>query len=248
MDSVQLLKKLDFDEKEIRVYLILLSLGPSSVRKIGQASDINRGTTYDILKKLMKQGLISYFHKDKKQYFVAEDPIKLEQLLDNRLNELNELKDTVKVSLPELRSIYNRGGDKPVVRYFEGATGVRQILQDILDTVEKSEKKEYLVYSSADIRGQLYEQFPNFTKERIKRKINCKVIALGAGGDEQLLSERKWLAKIDGSPSYTIIYPSKTAHICFGRQRGEGLLGVVVHDEAIAQTQKLIFEKLWQTL
>ncbi len=67
MDVVQILKKLGFDEKDIRLYLILLSLGPSPVRKVAQATGINRGTAYDILKQLVKQGLVVYYHKEKNQ-------------------------------------------------------------------------------------------------------------------------------------------------------------------------------------
>ncbi|MDP3244484.1 MAG: helix-turn-helix domain-containing protein [bacterium] len=246
MNVVQILKKLGFDEKEIRVYMILLSLGPSPVRKIAVTTDINRGTTYDILKNLMRQGMVSYFHKDKKQYFVVEDPVKLEQLVANRLGELTELKETMRDYLPELRSLYNRGDNKPVARYFEGSKGVRQILNDVLESLSKAEKKEYFVYSSSDIREHIYDEFPNFVKERIARGIFCKTIALGEGGKEHPLSERKWLTKDKGSPSYTIIFPPKTAYICWGPK--QELLGVVINDAAIAKTQQLIFEKLWQTL
>ncbi len=46
------LQKLGLGEKEIAVYLALLSHGPSSVRKIAGISGINRGTTYDCLRAL----------------------------------------------------------------------------------------------------------------------------------------------------------------------------------------------------
>lgn len=246
MDITQVLKKLDFDEKEIRVYLILLSLGPAPVRKIAQTSGINRGTSYDILKKLMGHGLVGYFQKAKKQYFVAEDPIRLEHLLVNRLSDLAELKEIIKLSLPELRSLYNKGGEKPVVHYFEGAAGVRQILNDVLETAVKSEKKRYFVYSSSGFRDHLYKKFPNFTKERINRGIHCDVVAMGQGGVEDPLAERKWLSKEQGSPSYIIIYPPKVAYFCFNSSKE--ILGVVINDEAIAKTQQMIFEKIWQTI
>ncbi|MCK4799448.1 TrmB family transcriptional regulator, partial [Candidatus Parcubacteria bacterium] len=37
-------------EKEIKIYLALLDLGPSSIRKIAELAKVNRGTSYDILK------------------------------------------------------------------------------------------------------------------------------------------------------------------------------------------------------
>ncbi len=246
MDVVQILKKLGFDEKEIRVYLILLSLGPSPVRKIAQAVGINRGTTYDILKNLMKQGLVVYYHKEKKQYFITEDPAKLERHLEGRLEEMRHLKIKIMAVIPELQSMYNRGGGKPVARYYEGFAGVKNILQDILDTVAREKQKEYFVYSSANVRELLYKKFPHFTKERIARGLAVKVIALGEGGKEDKLSERKWLTTEETAPAYTLIYGSKTAHI--GLNGAENPMGVVVEDANIARTQQIIFERLWNTL
>jgi len=246
MDVVQILKKLGFDEKDIRVYLILLSLGPSPVRKIADSCGINRGTTYDIVKHLMKSGLVAYYHKEKKQYFVAEDPAKLERHLEGRLEEISQLKEKIQLIIPELQSMYNRGGGKPVARYYEGLPGVKRILQDVLTTMSAEKQKEYYVYSSANLRDFLHRSFPQFVKERVKRKIMVKVIALGEGGKEHELSERKLLSKEVSAPAYTLIYGSKTAHIGF--DNASNPLGVVVEDRNIARSQQLIFERLWSTL
>lgn len=246
MDIVQILTKLGFDEKEIRVYLIMLSLGPCPVRKIAQAAGINRGTTYDILKNLMKQGLVIFHHKEKHQHFFAEDPAHLGRHLDGRLEEMRHLKAKIELVLPELQSMYNRGGGKPVARYYEGASGIKSILKDVLETVGKLKQKEYYVYSSAGLRDFLYKGYPKFTEERIKRGIVAKVIALGEGGKEHPLSERKWLTRDSGAPSYTLIYDSKTAHITVDATKSP--LGVVVEDKNIAHTHKIIFEHLWLTL
>ena len=57
MDKVSsVLSKFGLSDKEIEVYLTLLSLGPAPVRKIAIESGVNRGTTYDILKKFTKCG------------------------------------------------------------------------------------------------------------------------------------------------------------------------------------------------
>ena len=72
-----ILKKIGLNDKEIRVYLTCLKLGPSSVRKIADNSEVNRGTAYDILRSLISLGLVTYYHQDKHQYFIAEDPARL---------------------------------------------------------------------------------------------------------------------------------------------------------------------------
>ena len=80
----KVLKNLGLNDKEIKIYLACLRLGPSPVRKIAQESGVNRGTAYDILRSLIKLGLVSYYHKDKNQYFIAENPEKLKEALDQK--------------------------------------------------------------------------------------------------------------------------------------------------------------------
>ena len=55
--------------------------------------------------------------------------------------------------------------------------------------------KTYRAYSSAALRDYLYRGFPQFTKERIARRLKVSVIAIGAGGDDQPLAERRWLRR-----------------------------------------------------
>ncbi len=246
MPIVSILKHLGLSEKEIQTYLSVLKLGPSPVRKISEETKINRGTTYDILKSLIGLGLLSYYHKDKHQYFTAEDPEKLKDLLKDKQNTLSKLDNEINRIIPELKSIYNKAGEKPVVKYYEGLIGIKVILQDLLKEVTEADEKEYYVYSSANIRQYLYEALPDFTKQRIKKKIKVKVIALGSGGELHGLDQRKWLSKKEGSPTYILIYKNKTALISVDYFQNP--LGVIIEDEGITQTQKVIFSSLWSSL
>ncbi len=241
------LLKLGLSEKEALIYLTLLSHGPSSVRKLAGISGINRGTAYDCLKALKEHGLVSFFNEESKQCFVAEDPARLQELVVAKQSELERSKASLDEMIPELRSLHDRGGDKPVSRYYEGSQGVRTILLDVLDSVEKSEQKEYCVYSSASVReAGLYDLFPDYTDERIKRGINVKTISLGPGGDHAELSQRKWIKATEGTPTYILLYHGKCAFISLGVSGS--LVGVIIENPGIYATQKLLFDELWKTL
>jgi len=67
----EILRQFGLREKEIKIYLSLLKLGTSSVRKVSSESRINRGTSYDVLKDLIKIGLVSYHEKKSHQYFIC---------------------------------------------------------------------------------------------------------------------------------------------------------------------------------
>src|SRR5579863_3090049 len=111
MEIIPILKQLGFSEKETNVYLTLLKNGPSSVRTLALSSGINRGTTYDILKSLKENGLVSYYHKATKQFFVAEDPSALNTTLEHRIDNLEEVRSHLTQAIPELKSLFNQAGD-----------------------------------------------------------------------------------------------------------------------------------------
>ena len=71
------LKSLDLTDREIAIYLALLELGPASIRDLAAKADINRGSTYETLKILVKKGIVNYLPKGKRRIFQAEDPSRL---------------------------------------------------------------------------------------------------------------------------------------------------------------------------
>lgn len=240
------LKQLGFSAKESAVYLACLRLGPSPVRRVAHGAGINRGTTYDILRSLITQGLVSYYHQEKKQYFIAEDPGKLIEVVRRREEELCGMRKALGDVVPQLRSMHDTAGGKPVARFSEGHAGVKGILSDVIAICRSAEPREYRVYSSAVIREHLYKLYPNFTKDRIKAGIRVKVVALGPGGETRGLDERKWLPTPQPAPTYQIIYPGKFALITI--DGNDAPIGVTIEDGNLAQTQRLLFDALWEKL
>jgi len=241
MEAKSTLKSLGFSDKEAETYIAILSGGPDSVRNIATKAGLNRGTAYDVLKELMRLGAVSFYNKEKKQYFVAEPPEKLMGVVAKRIEELESSRARLTSALPELQSLYDSGGAKPTTKLYEGTDGVRFVLDDVLET-----GAAYCAYSSADLRGVLYESFPGFTKERIGRKIAVRVVAIGSGGGDAELAERRWLSKQENAPTYVLLYGTKIASISLAT---DGKPQVVVTDDvALAQTQRLIFDHLWEFL
>lgn len=246
MEIPHILQQLGFGDKEIKVYLMLLTGGPSSVRKLAKDTDINRGTVYEVLKALQKEGLAGMYQKHKKQFFLAEDPQRLAEVLERRERSVSALKRDLADALPELRSLYVHGGAKPTVKYYEGDKGFAIILDDVLHTMSQQDEKTYRAYSSAALREYLYRGFPNFTKERISRRINVRVIAIGAGGEDQPLAQRRWLSEKHESPTYSIIYGPKVAFLSLAKN--ETPLGIIVEDANVAETERMIFDRVWESL
>ena|SRR3989339_61070 len=254
----ELLNKLGFSDKSAKLYLALLQLGPSSVRKLAEFCELNRGTTYDTLKWLQERGVVTFYQKQTKQYFVAENPEKLLNLAKNQEEELKEAQKRISKAIPELQALYNKGGERPVARYYE-KDEISKILQDVLDTCEETGEMVYRIYSAEGIREYLYDSFDTFSDVRIAKGIAVKVIAMGKGGELRGLDERKWL-KVTRDPhltspykgeeyinnTYIILYPGKTAYVSLNAKKEP--IGVVIENDGVFETQKIIFDNLWKTL
>ena len=243
--DINFLKKLGFSDKEAKVYLALLHLGPSPVRKIAEYSELNRGTTYDALKWLQDQGVVSFFDKESKQYFVAENPNKLHELLHAQEVNLKDVKRQLEGVVPELQALYNNGGNRPVARYFEGEE-LKKILEDVLSVCEKENEKMYRIYSVEGLRKYLYKDFPTFSDARIAKGIAVKAIAIGEGGELRGLDERKWIPQNKSTPTYIFMYPGKTAYISLDAKNEA--IGVVIENDGVCETQKQILDSLWGLL
>lgn len=246
MDIKRTLKRLDLNDKEIAVFLALIRLGPSAVRSVAAEAGVNRGTTYDTLKHLLTQGVVSYYHQDKHQYFVAEPPDRLFALLEERIKREEDTKRELEAARPELEALYATPGEKPSVKYYEGFRGAKTILRDVLLTMSRAKEKEYYVYSSLDLRQYLYQEFPNFNEERVKANIKVKTIALGAGGELHGLDDRRWLSRKESAPTYVLIYDGKVATLALDANRN--IMGIMVENRAIADTEAMIFKALWDKL
>jgi HTH-type transcriptional regulator, sugar sensing transcriptional regulator len=241
--DVTILKKLNLSDKEIKVYLNLLEYGDMSVRNLAELSELNRGTTYDILKRLQEMGLVAYYHHDTKQHFVAEDPEKLLKVISDQKEELKSAEDKIKEIIPILSSLQDKGGNKPVTKFYENKDGLRTILIDVLKSVAETEEKEYYVYSAKNASEDWKKAYPDFTDDRIRRKIKVKAISLAEGGHVSGLDERKWLGTNDISATFIMIYAGKCAFI--SRDSKNMPVGVIVENKMIYETQKIIFLRLW---
>lgn len=244
----ELLHELGFAETDAETYWTLLNLETVSIRRVAQQSGINRGTTYEAIKRLQSAGLVNARRSGQREYYSAESPERIYDLIRDRRKELWHAQQSAQRLIPELLAKKAMPQGRSLVRYYEDDEGVVSILRDVLRTCAKLDVPEYYAYSSRPMRQYLYRKFPEFTERRIREGITVKVIAVGEGGDPAAISERKWIQEPSeaGVSSYTLIYDSKIANISMSSDFAP--YGVVVEDPGAAAMQKLLFERLWKAI
>ncbi|MEK7614797.1 MAG: helix-turn-helix domain-containing protein [Patescibacteria group bacterium] len=244
--SEKTLASVGLRRKDLDIYLCLLKLGTAPLRKIALESGLNRGTTYDTLKRLMDLGLVSFVDAKTHRFFTAEDPKKLTGVATRAEVAAQEARLELEEVIPGLQEMLGWSKHRPSVHYYEGEIGVRDILEDLLKTCTSSLDKMYRVYSSAALRDLILHAWPGYTKTRIQKKIRVKAISVGEGGRTAGLDERKWLSLDREAPTYIFIYAGKTAYVSVDEKHE--LFGVIIDDAAIAHTQTMIFDALWGQL
>jgi len=240
MDYIQALKSFGFTTNEAKVYFACLELGSASAPEIGKRSGMLRTTVYEILKKLLNQGVASYVFKAKVRYFEVVDPQRLVELIDERKQKLLSVVD-------ELIAIKKSVIKKPTIEFFEGKEGLRTILESIL----KDENKEYIALGNneafREVLGIYVEQFIHKRKEK---GIGCRLLIEPGEKTTPLINQdvieqrmTKTISELKTTKAEIFLYANKIAIFTLINNNP---LGVVIEEENIQQLFKTIFEKLWK--
>lgn len=240
-------------EKEARVYLASLELGPSPVQIISQKAKVNRATTYVVIDSLMEIGLMSTYESGKKTFFTAESPERLMDWLKNQELQAQKKIQILANRIPELKSISNDIGNKPKVKYFEGIEGLRAVQQDFVDSLKEGE--EIYVFLPLDdyLATNLKENIKDISEKRVSKNIKTKLIYTSKKG-RQLEYERQERVKnkeykyVDYD-AYPIrggmnVWENKIFMIDYLGKMG----GIVIENKVLAFMMKKIFNLTWNCL
>lgn len=237
------LKQIGLSDKEAKVYLASLELGKASVQDIAKKAGVNRTTAYIMIESLIKRSLLYTAKNGKRLAYVAENPEKILELIQLRKKDFEENEQDIIAILPELKSIYNLGPEKPRIRFFEGKDVAKEIFNDILQTrphsIDEVYSADYLrdVFSKEESEAIHQQMITEKIKQRTlyTRKEGPYETAL-SGSEERFLPQDKFPV-----PANIIIYDKKIALIAL---RGK-LIGVIVESEEISRTMQTMFQLAW---
>ncbi|MFH1175456.1 MAG: helix-turn-helix domain-containing protein [bacterium] len=242
MQLQQNLLQLGLDEKEAKVYLAALELGPANIQNLTKKSGIKRSTVYEMIKNLKEMGLMSETTKGKRKLLIAADPENLKKNLVQKERLLAEI-------LPELKSISNIGFIKPKIMFFEGREGLREIYWD---TLKVKNKMEYWVSPIRDIAETVGEDFLiKYIDERVRKNIWIKSLHISNKRIPYKYLDpstyQKTLRQVRISPpnidiANTIaIYDNKVA-VMSSKKEG---FGFIIESVDYANTMKVFYDLLW---
>ena len=246
-----LLKQLDFSEKETGIYLALLELGSAKAKEISRKTGFNRTTIYDICDELMQKGLISKYKKGSSTYFNALEPKHLLTYLDREKEEktktIEKQKQKVSELLPQLMSLQDIFTNKPKVQFFEGEKGMMEAYEDTLTS-----KEIILAYANVETMNEgLPNFFPEYFKRRVENKIFIRAIVPRnklsierATHNQEEMRDTRFLPEEEMTFSPEVnIYGNKML-IASWKEK----MAILIESKELVDLQKLTFELLWKTL
>jgi HTH-type transcriptional regulator, sugar sensing transcriptional regulator len=240
MDISPILQQLGLTERQVKVYLACLELGPSSVLQIAKKAGLKRPTVYLVLDELREKSLILEIPKKTTTFYVAEQPEKI-------LEDLRKKEELFSQVLPSLKALDNKSAQKPVVKFYEGKAELRKLYED--DILQSPEIIFYGVAMSDFIR----DFRSTFEKARkvIFKQNNTKLREIW---NSDVLSKN--YAKQNQSESWQIrllpkelqfegdnaIWQNKVAIISL-----KNYVAMVIESADVAKTHIAMFELAWQS-
>lgn len=166
MEVPETLRDLGLSSPEAKVYIALLELGSSTTGPLIKKCGLYSSVVYYTLESLMKRGLVTYTISGKTKTFIAAQPEKLKELL-------NELELKVDDLIPNLASIQNSEKSKQEIFIYEGLKGAMTVFNDILDKMKEGD--EQLVIGTSK-NSMLSDFFKRWNKKREKLGVKKKII------------------------------------------------------------------------
>jgi sugar-specific transcriptional regulator TrmB len=164
MHQNHILTKIGLTPEQIRIYLALLQLVQGNVSDIAKATGMHRPAIYHHLPALLERGLISRSRNGRRTVFIGESPEHLADVVKRLGEELQE-------AMPNLLATYRGNETQPVIRYFQGAEGIRSAYEDLLRTIKKGD----VVYRYES--PQDYKKYGKYKpREYIDRILNKKEV------------------------------------------------------------------------
>ncbi|NCU41730.1 MAG: hypothetical protein EOM19_03325, partial [Candidatus Moranbacteria bacterium] len=176
MSLLKDLQSIGLDEKEALTYIATLEIGKGTAQEISKKSKVNRPTTYFVLKRLAKWGLVTPQNQEKKQVFFPENPSQIKNILQQQEDALNKKKEGLDALIHKLESINAAKTDEPIVKYYLGKKEIIRMAKESFSK-KKPGSQMWLAHSEDTLsKFLLQEERSSLKNKRLASKTPLLII------------------------------------------------------------------------
>ena len=128
---LQQLQEIWLNPTDARLYLASIHLGACTVQQLAEYTHINRITTHDGIKRLIKKGLLLETFSHQKKLIFPQQINNLQHLVDIKKSELDQLQHKVSQTISLLQSLHLESAYLPHIRIMKWREGIRQMVNEI---------------------------------------------------------------------------------------------------------------------
>ncbi len=236
------LEEIGFSSNEAKIYLALLESGPAPVGVVLRATGLYRVIAYDVLQKLIAKGFASYFLKNGRRQFRAENPEKIWEAARAREAEAKSLAG-------DLGAIRPAPPAERQALVYEKISGIKSAQENYFRIMRKGSKDEYLMFgASLQLHERLDSFFNYFHEERGKLGIKARLLFNEANRPYGELKKKYKPVEVRYMPE-SVITPSWIS--LYGEMM---LIGVIddepfaffIRNKKVVESYRKYFELLWK--
>lgn len=239
--NTKLLEKIGLNENEANLYLVSLSLGPSSAIQLAKKIGVSRQMIYVLLPLLIEKGLIQSTKIGSKQLYQAADPETLKDIAEKSLEEINKL-------IPVLKSKQATNSAVPLITVYENPLAMRKWYRKMFAEAKKGD--EMLIWSATTRWLSMDEKFyQDYIQKKHKIGIVDRVIAPDTKDAREYMNK---MAVINGEWRFDSKHWGQNSElwiwkndICFGTLRENATNLIVIESADLAAIERYNFENAW---
>lgn len=243
VEFAEILKDFGLDINESKVYVAMLSLGPSKVLRIAKESEIKRTSVYAVIDSLRQKGLVEIQVKGLKKLYAAAGPEQLEHMIELKRQKFRDI-------LPELKALDTFKGKESFIKYYEGLNGVKSVYDKILEDLKPGD--DYLIVSNMEqFLDMDREYFADFIKRRAGYNLKVRTLILDSPSARHYKErEKSTNQSIKFLPSDTKLSANLviTPHRVVITQTVKPIMSIVIENKNIVEIQKEQFDIVWESI
>ena len=242
------MEEIGLTKGEAKVYMALLDIGSSATGQIIKTAHVSRSKVYEMLEKLISNGLVSFVVRENVKYYEAASPNVIMDLIDKRRAALAAQKKNLEKTVALLAKRHSMKRVPQTAHVYEGNDGIKTIYKLVLENMKSGDEYFACQVEPEVFRGDFAGFIRDYHKQRAKKGVRVKLLSLEE--DRKIVS--KVMSGLSGMemrftgrplPLATLVFGDRVATFVWGNDP----IGIVIHSKTIAARYRKFFTYLWQT-
>ena len=246
--EISFLGKFGMTKTEAKIYLVIVRFGETAIGPIIKSTGLHRGTVYNSINDLVKEGFVSFIDKGGLRYYKATGEKIFNNLLAERKHENEKQETEMATFFEKINEIQQKPEDNEVSVLY-GKEAFKTSLISMLNYCEKNSCEFVFLGDGREINDNIGEGFYLYI-QKLKKKMNvpCRIILdklhQKHNHHKLLVGNVGYMSNRMYSPVNFWIYGNTILLVLF---QANPLTTIKIRSKNLADGFRNYFECLWET-